>query len=221
MYFTASNSVTGVIPSSNCLCNLRPREEVTLLFSCKTSQISLASCSLWFMRTVSFPPQEIQRNSQCLWRCKAEYFLLQLMGIPLHDWLMALPPSHGKCSHCKSGAVRFHLKLFTVLPQLMFLLWLLLPYLSLFVPSSTIACVSSPYCGLCVSFLSVPFPKCTKKIPFSSISLSFCKSFFQVCFINNIDIRQSWKVACPCPACLIEPQGQGVYIYIFSELLSV
>lgn len=76
---------------------------------------------------------------------------------------MALPPSCGKCSHCKSGAVRFNLKLFAVLPQLMFLLWLLLPYLSLFVPSSTIAPVSFPCCGLCVSFQSVPFPKRRKK----------------------------------------------------------
>lgn len=218
--FTASSSVTGVIPSSSCLCHLHPREEVTLFCSWKSSQVSLASCSLRFTGTVSFPSQEIQRSIQYLWYCKGKKsILLQLAGIPLHNQLMDLPPCR-KCSHCESGAVKFHLKFFTVLLQLMFLLWLLLPYLCLIVLSSTIATVSFPCCD---SFQSAPFPKDRKKIPFSSNPPLFYKPLFQVCFINNTNTTQSWKISCPCPACLIEPdhpQGQEVYLCIFFELLS-
>lgn len=145
--------------------------------------------------------------------------LLQLAGMPLHNQLMDLPPCR-KCSHSESGAVKFHLKFFTVLLQLMFLLWLVLPYLCLIVLSSTIATVSFPCCD---SFQSAPFPKDRKKIPFSSNPPLFYKPLFQVCFINNTNTTQSWKISCPCPACLIEPdhpQGQEVYLCIFFELLS-
>lgn len=164
MHFTAHSSVTGVIPSSNCSCNLCPHED-TLFCNHKTKQVSLALCSVQFVGTVCSSSQEIQRSLQY---CKEEIFLL--MGVLLHNWLMVLPPSWGKCSHYKSGAVRFHLKLFTVLFQLMFLLWLLPPYLSLFVSSSTIAPVSFPYGGFCVSFQSVPFPKHRKKKSYSVVS---------------------------------------------------